>query len=246
MIISHAHQYIFVKTEKTAGTSVEIALSKYCGPDDIITPIIPKDEALRVQLGYRGAQNYLIPFSKYEREDWARLFLRGRRLAFFNHCSASFIRKYIGEEIWNSYYKFSIERNPWDKVVSWYYWDDRLVPKPPISEFIRCGRANQIRGFDLYTINSQLAVDRVCLYERLNEELLEVARNIGLPGPLELPRAKAGHRPDKKSYREVLSEPDRFDIARSFAREIALFGYTWDGDVPTARINSRSEALKVV
>ncbi len=31
MIISHRHSFVFVKTTKTAGTSVEIALSKHCG-----------------------------------------------------------------------------------------------------------------------------------------------------------------------------------------------------------------------
>ena len=39
MIISHQLQLIFVKTRKTAGTSIEIALSRYAGPDDVITAI---------------------------------------------------------------------------------------------------------------------------------------------------------------------------------------------------------------
>ena len=47
VIISHRHRFIFIKTGKTAGTSVEIALSKFCGPEDVITPISPEDEATR-------------------------------------------------------------------------------------------------------------------------------------------------------------------------------------------------------
>ena len=37
MIISHKHKFIFFKTRKTAGTSLQIALSEFCGSDDIIT-----------------------------------------------------------------------------------------------------------------------------------------------------------------------------------------------------------------
>lgn len=79
MIISHKYRYIFLKTNKTAGTSVEIALSRFCGPDDIITPITPEDEEIRRELGYPGPQNYLIPFSRYELKDWARLLIKRQR-----------------------------------------------------------------------------------------------------------------------------------------------------------------------
>jgi len=39
MIISHTHKFIFIKSEKTAGTSIEAALSRYCSGDDVVTPI---------------------------------------------------------------------------------------------------------------------------------------------------------------------------------------------------------------
>ena len=39
MIISHKYKFIFIKPEKTAGSSLEIALSKYCDHNDIITTI---------------------------------------------------------------------------------------------------------------------------------------------------------------------------------------------------------------
>ncbi|WP_275670288.1 hypothetical protein [Okeania hirsuta] len=39
MIISHKYKFIFLKTIKTSGTSIEIYLSRFCGDDDVITPI---------------------------------------------------------------------------------------------------------------------------------------------------------------------------------------------------------------
>ena len=38
MIASFSCRFIFLKTRKTAGTSVELALSPACGPEDIVTP----------------------------------------------------------------------------------------------------------------------------------------------------------------------------------------------------------------
>ena len=47
MIISHNNKFIFIKTFKVSGTSMEIALSNYLGKQDIITPINLEEEILR-------------------------------------------------------------------------------------------------------------------------------------------------------------------------------------------------------
>src|ERR1700753_2734965 len=51
MILSFRHRFLFVRGSKVAGTSVEIALSTLCGPDDISPPILAVDERLRQELG---------------------------------------------------------------------------------------------------------------------------------------------------------------------------------------------------
>ena len=43
MILSRKFRFIFIKGRKVGGTSVEMALSTICGPDDIVTPITPID-----------------------------------------------------------------------------------------------------------------------------------------------------------------------------------------------------------
>jgi len=57
MIILHIHKFIFIKTRKTAGTSIEIFLSQFCGKDDILTPI-GEGESLRKEQNI-VPQNYL-------------------------------------------------------------------------------------------------------------------------------------------------------------------------------------------
>ena len=113
MIISHKHKSIFIKTQKTAGTSFEIAFSEFCGSRDVITPISPEDEAFRKRLGYRGAQNYFVPMGKYSAHDWKNLVLKGKRREFRNHMGALAIKSLIDSQLWNDYYKFCFERNPW-------------------------------------------------------------------------------------------------------------------------------------
>ena len=44
MIVNHKYKFIFIKSFKTAGTSLEIALSKFCTKDDIITSIVEEDD----------------------------------------------------------------------------------------------------------------------------------------------------------------------------------------------------------
>ncbi len=228
MIICHEHRFIFIKTVKTASTSMEIALSKYCGEDDVITPIGPKDEALRAELGYRGPQNYELPMRAYRPHDVYRRIRHGNPLAFWNHADAAFIRRYVDPEVWTSYYKFCFERNPWDKVISFYFFELREIEgTPTISEFVQSGRASTIRGFDLYSIDNEIVVDRVYLYEALEEATRDLEHQLGLPGPLELPVTKGKFRKDRRSYREVLTEEEREQIAKAYAREIAHFGYEW-------------------
>ena len=127
MIISHRHKYIFMRTTKTASTSMEIALSRFCGPDDVITPINPEDEPVRNELGI-FPQNYSRPrkFWEYRPKDIARALLykqKAEKKLFWNHMSATQVRDKVTQPVWDSYFKFCFVRNPWDRAISRYYWN---------------------------------------------------------------------------------------------------------------------------
>jgi hypothetical protein len=227
MIVSHRYKFIFIKTEKTAGTSVEIALSKYLGESDVITPVSSADEEVRTVLGGHAPCNYAIPFRNYKLIDWLCLFRSRERFRFFSHTSAELIKRHVGKHVWESYFKFCFERNPWDTVVSFYYWRHPTEPRPTISEFIRGGEVNELRGSALYTLNGQIAVDRVCRFERLDQEMEDLASILALPETPALPRTKSTYRNRRMSYREVLGERERQKIEQLYAREIAWFNYEW-------------------
>jgi len=228
MIICHKYRYIFIKTAKTAGTSVEIALSRYCGPDDIVSPLWKKDEKMRQAMGGRGPQHHEAPFHEYGPKDLYKFLLRGeKKLKYKNHTSAEKIKKLVGENIWNDYFKFCFERNPWDRFVSFYYWRCRWGPRPTIAEFIETEAplALKKKGYGLYTIDGEVAVDRICRFENLPEELESVRKKVGLPEELVLPRAKSQFRKKNESYRDVLDDEQREYVSRLFQDEIELFGY---------------------
>lgn len=227
MILSYKYRFIFLKNPKTAGTSVEIALSKFCGPDDIITPIDNPDEELRRSLGYRGKQNYEASFSDYSLRDYLRLY-RERKCRFYSHSKAVEVKKYVGDKIWNSYYKFTVVRNPWDRLVSEYYWAIRNKPSPPdLDTFIerRLAKARNVHKPSLYLIDDRIAVDRICRFENLTDDLEGVRQHLDIPEPLELPKTKHKSRTEKSHYREVLNGEQRDKIAEVYKRDIELFGY---------------------
>jgi hypothetical protein len=45
MIVSHKQQFVFLKAQKCAGTSIELALAQVCGPNDVLTRVSADGEA---------------------------------------------------------------------------------------------------------------------------------------------------------------------------------------------------------
>jgi hypothetical protein len=213
VIVSHAHRFIFLKTRKTAGTSVEIALSVGAGPDDVITPVSPADEELRSSVGGRPAQNFEAPPLPRKA---------------FNHMPAHMVRKLVGQPTWDDYYKVAVERNPWDTVVSLYFWRYRDEEAPSFADFVQRPLIEQLatKNARTYRLDGKIAVDRVLRYESLTDELDELWSHLSLPGIPELLSAKGGARPARTPYQELYDDASRERVRVLFADAIADFGYT--------------------
>jgi len=213
VIISHEHRFIFMKTLKTAGTSVEIELSRVCGPHDVITPLPDDDERLRAERGGRGPQHFTSPP------------LRER---VHEHIRASKVRPIIGREVWDAYVKLAIERNPWDAVVSLFYWMRRNGKVDTFEQFWTMPNAEQLatRNYQAYHLGGEVAVDRVLRFEHLAEDLARVWVELDLPGGTpDLPRAKSGARPAGEHYRDLYDDHSRERVRQLFGRVIEERGY---------------------
>lgn len=230
MIASHQQGFVFVKSRKTAGTSVEIALSAVCGPQDVISEILPDDEAIRRDLGFRSAQNTQLPLRACTARDLARCVVRRRRPRYWNHMPAHQICRALGPTAWEQMYTFTVERNPWDRAVSLYYWrtQNRSV-REDFSTFLRSVDIDRLSNFSVYANNGSVSVDRVLRYEQLADELADVWSRLGLPGEPMNVHAKSGQRPStSRDYRAQYTDDDAAYIAGVCAREIALLDYTFD------------------
>jgi len=195
----------------------------------------PDDEQLRKSLGY-GPRNYKLPYSKYSLGTWMRFFFSKkntqsyrRKTEFYNHITAKEVKKLVGERVWNEYYKFCFERNPWDRVISQYYHLNKKGSRQKISDFIDSGKIKGLKnaGYKLYTIDGKIAVDKIYLYEELDKALDEINNRFGFREKIVLPRAKSDTRKDKRHYSKVLDSVEREKIARYFSNEIEIFGYEY-------------------
>jgi hypothetical protein len=213
VIVSHEHGFVFMKTRKTAGTSVEIALSRVCGDDDVITPVTDDDELLRRARGGRGPQHYLEP-PNLERKA-------------FNHMPVSMVRTMLGRQRFESYLSFAIERNPWDAVVSLYHWRYRDAEPGSFRDYVNSDAVETFatKNQRIYRIKGEVAVTRVLRYESLADELAAVWTELDLPGEPELPYAKSGTRPRGPSYRSYYDDASRERVATLFALPIEELDY---------------------
>jgi hypothetical protein len=224
LIISHKYKFIFIKNRKIAGTSIETYLSKYKGDNDVFTPINPPVEG-HVSQNYRGLFNPFNEILSNANSSTAALsdFIKGRK--FWNHIPSRLVKARVSNDVWESYYKFCVERNPWDKTLSQFYmWKEWKNNINTLDDYF----ANGIFPKDLqrYTLDGKIAVNKIIKYENLSHELAEIFHELGIPwgGSLGV-RAKSGFRKDRRPYTEILNEEQIEIIADEFAEEIRIMNY---------------------
>lgn len=248
MIVSHKHKFIFIKTQKTASGACELALGRLCGEEDIIKSDADPKKAGLEDLTERNNQR-VIPsaknFTKSFVHQWRKKTLPNPIIAYnyslqkFHspHIPAKEAKKILGRNVWDSYYKFCFERNPFDRLVSLYYWRTKGMEKPPTFKefaYVVCERKrSKLRKYNarhhsnqpLYKIGGEIAVDKVCMFEDLEGELKKVSDHLGLGWDGWLLHTKGNFRPKSKEYREYYDEDLRRACEKAFAYEMKKFGY---------------------
>jgi len=154
------------------------------------------------------------------------------------HMTALEIRDFLPKEQWDSYYKFCFERNPFDRIISLWLWRKHTKGQQiSFDQFISAIESDDRRkqkqlgvshwdNWSIYSIDDEIAVDRVYDYASLTDGLNDATRIIGLPFDGWLPNLKKGHRVDgSHNYQEFLNDKQRGRLRRIFSREMQAFGY---------------------
>lgn len=244
MIISHKYKFIFIKTRKTAGTSVESYLAQFCDKNDIIAPMESHDGK-----NHEGTFNVLkeifycikdfefrnrsfkgIEEDKFQTKKVGSVLKNYRaHKKFYNHIPAALVRARVSPDIWDNYFKFCIERNPWDKTISHYYFLKKGRKDYNFDDYMN--EKKFCLNYPLYTDFAQnhIILDEVINYENLNSELSRIFEQLGIPfsGSLDT-FAKSQYRKDKRPYNEFF--PEEYEtyskvIEQVFQKEIELHGY---------------------
>jgi hypothetical protein len=197
MLVSHRKKFIYTKTIKTGGTSVEAYFEKYCMPEGEWTFTHGRDEYISDWgiIGFRGSREEKLK----KKPEW------------YNHMPASEIKTKIGDEKWREYYKFCVIRNPYEKVLSAFFhfvvrWSGLETERNQLilvfREWVRKGNYNVNDTF-AFLINNEICIDYFIMYENLFEGIKHVCDAINVEYiEADIPKLKVGFKPPRTSLHD--------------------------------------------
>jgi len=216
MIISRGRRYIFVHIPKTGGTALSLALEDRAMADDILIGDTPKAQRRKRRL--KGAK------------------AAGR---LWKHAKLADVLGLVSAEEIESFFTFTLVRNPWDRVVSYYHWLQAqrfdhpavaLARELEFSAFLNHPHTQATLSADSYGSYMRAPSGAECCdayvrLERLEDELAPVRAHLGLKLD-DIPRVNASRR--EADYRSYFSAADSDLLARLCAEDIARFGYRFE------------------
>ncbi len=215
MILSPGRAYIFVHIPKTGGTSLSAALEGRSMPDDILIGDTPKARRRRGRLKALQAAGRL-----------------------WKHSTLADIDGVMPQAWMDQAFIFTIVRNPWDRMVSYYHWlrvqefDHPAVlaaQRYSFAEFLALsGMQAAIRAHPYGSYVRAGGQERCRLFIRL-EAFAEDAAPLWdyLGFQLDLPLLNAS--PRSAGYEQYYDAETRRLVKSLCGEDIGRFGYTFGG-----------------
>ena len=235
MLVSHTHKFIYLKTRKTAGTSVEAYFDQFCLPPNELHgqhDLVGRQSKYGICSG-RNNLTHIEPNIDADVQAYS----------VYNHMTAEELKQELGNEIWSSYFKFCVVRNPWDRAISMFWFKDSLLiykleqnPDLSFDEIIKqfeywSGTVPNKRwvepDYNIWSIDGQCIVDDVVRYETINEDCARLSLKFGKEFT-ELPRYKTESRKQKHPYQSYYTNPEVLEkLTELFMPYSKQFVYTF-------------------
>jgi Sulfotransferase family len=201
-MISFQKRFLFVHIPKTAGNSIQTILRPYS--EDEIVALRPEQDGIE------------------------RFGLRNPDYKIKKHSTLAEYRTALGEARFRDLYKFTCVRNPWDRMVSYYFgttslaggWDrkefKRLILKAvSVTDYLRLDKS------DADPFGN---VDYIIRFENLADDFRAVCARLDVP---DAPVPKY-NRSNREHYSKYYDAELRELISKRFAPEIDRFGYAFE------------------
>ena len=140
-----------------------------------------------------------------------------------NHSSVIDIKKYIGDNKFNSYLKFCVIRNPYDKMVRYYFFLKNLRGiQLTFKEFCK---EYHCRNIERYSIDGKSCIDFYIRFEYLLEDLEKLCKILEIEfNKEELQHYKSEFR-EKKPYQDFYDEETKRIVYNNHKEEFKKFKY---------------------
>ncbi len=201
-MISFQKRFLFVHIPKTAGNSIQSVLRDYS-----------EDELVAL----RGEQDGIERFG-----------LRNPKYKIKKHSTLAEYQAALGKAEFGNLYKFTCVRNPWDRMVSYYFtpaqkaeaWDRKKFRKVissalSVADYLRLDKGEEDPFGNVHY---------VMRFENLADDFRTVCTALDI-SPVTLPQY---NRSIREHYSRYYDDDVRELVRARFAAEIERFGYTFE------------------
>lgn len=233
MLVSHKHKFIYFKTFKTAGTSVETHFEDYCLPKSFHRDASHGSSTIIKPEGIVGGRyNALSP-------------------KFHEHTRPNDMKKWLGDETFNSYYKFCVVRNPYDREISAFFWALKLANPEGMNlsylknmfaqrvkekleqkeDLDKDGKFHMTDSRTFLLLDGEYIMDGIIRYEDLTGGIKQITKELKLPKKkIDLPHFKGEWRPKEATCENFYTDETRDMVKEIYQWELDHFDYKFPGE----------------